>query len=111
MLRNLVGNAVQHTAAGTPVEVRVEIEDEVVRLAVRDHGVGIPADQLPKLFERFWRAEESRTRAKGGSGLGLAIVEAVVVAHGGSVAVESVTGPDPEPGTTVTIRLPVADRT
>jgi two-component system OmpR family sensor kinase len=73
---------------------------------VRVDREGIPADQLPRLFERFWRAEESRTRAKGGSGLGLAIVEAVVVAHGGTVSAHSSTGPDPAPGTTVTIRLP-----
>ncbi|GLY33900.1 two-component sensor histidine kinase [Kineosporia sp. NBRC 101731] len=105
VLRNLVGNAVQHTPPGTGVEVSirwVEAEDDVVTVAVRDHGEGIPAEQLPKLFERFWRADESRTRAKGGSGLGLAIVEAVVVAHGGSVGVQSQAGR----GTTVTIRLP-----
>ncbi|GAA3610397.1 HAMP domain-containing sensor histidine kinase [Kineosporia mesophila] len=104
VLRNLVGNAVQHTPPGTGVEVSVRAEDEVVTVAVSDHGEGIPAEQLPKLFERFWRADESRTRAKGGSGLGLAIVEAVVVAHGGSVGVTSQVGL----GTTVTIRLPAA---
>ncbi len=106
VLRNLVGNAVQHTPAGTPVEVSLTSEPDAVVLAVRDHGAGVPADQLPRLFERFWRAEASRSRAKGGSGLGLAIVEAVVVAHGGTVAARSRTEPDPAPGTTVTIRLP-----
>lgn len=110
VLRNLVGNAVQHTPAGTSVEVQISVEDgSTVAIAVRDHGLGIPADQVPKLFERFWRAEESRTRAKGGSGLGLAIVEAVVVAHGGSVAVESDCEEGPDQGTTVTLRLPVQD--
>ncbi|MBT0773760.1 hypothetical protein KIH74_32745 [Kineosporia sp. J2-2] len=102
VLRNLVGNAVQHTPAGTPVEVSLRLHQDRALIAVRDHGEGIPADQLPKLFERFWRADESRTRAQGGSGLGLAIVEAVVVAHGGTVEVTSVVGE----GTTVTIALP-----
>ncbi|GAB6898761.1 sensor histidine kinase [Kineosporia succinea] len=119
VLRNLVGNAVQHTPAGTAVEVAVvpvqSGEDGAVRVSVRDHGLGVPAEQVPRLFERFWRAEESRSRARGGSGLGLAIVEAVVVAHGGSVAVESRRSGDPAassgssgegPGTTVIFTVP-----
>jgi len=113
VLRNLVGNAVQHTPAGTPVEVTLELvasaaqtDRSALTLSVRDHGEGIPAEQVSRVFERFWRAQESRTRARGGSGLGLAIVEAVVVAHGGSVGVRSQVGPDPHQGTTVTITLP-----
>jgi two-component system OmpR family sensor kinase len=111
VLRNLVGNAAQHTPAGTAVDVSLRARRQSVLIAVRDHGPGIPADQLPRLFERFWRAEESRTRAKGGSGLGLAIVEAVVAAHGGSVGVQSVTDAGPDQGTTVTVTLPVATST
>ena len=111
VLRNLVGNAAQHTPAGTAVDVSLRVRRQSVLIDVRDHGPGIPADQLPRLFERFWRAEESRTRAQGGSGLGLAIVEAVVAAHGGSVGVQSVTGAGPDQGTTVTVTLPVATST
>ncbi|GAB3279729.1 sensor histidine kinase [Kineosporia babensis] len=106
VLRNLVGNAVQHTRADAAVEVTLRTQEQTVLISVRDHGDGIPAEQLPKLFERFWRAEESRSRAQGGSGLGLAIVEAVVVAHGGTVSATSQTGAGPDQGTNVTISLP-----
>jgi signal transduction histidine kinase len=69
---------------------------------VQDTGVGIPAEALPHLFERFYRVDNARARASGGSGLGLAIVQAIVEAHGGLVAVESAPGA----GTCMTIRLP-----
>jgi two-component system OmpR family sensor kinase len=102
VVRNLVGNAVQHTPARTSVLVEITLVGKEVRLRVVDDGPGIPAQDLPRVFERFWRAEASRSRAYGGSGLGLAIVEAIVHAHHGHVDVESEVGV----GTTVTIRLP-----
>ncbi|WP_053846508.1 HAMP domain-containing sensor histidine kinase [Streptomyces sp. NRRL B-24085] len=102
VLRNLVGNAVQHTPAQTAVRVEVALSRETVELSVVDDGPGIAAEDLPRVFERFWRAEASRSRAYGGSGLGLAIVEAIVHAHHGQVDVDSQVGV----GTTVTIRLP-----
>ncbi|MDH6514219.1 signal transduction histidine kinase [Streptomyces sp. SAI-135] len=102
VLRNLVGNAVQHTPARTSVRVEVALSRETVELSVVDNGPGISAEDLPRVFERFWRAEASRSRAYGGSGLGLAIVEAIVHAHRGQVDVHSEVGV----GTTVTIRLP-----
>ncbi|MEC3997777.1 HAMP domain-containing sensor histidine kinase [Actinacidiphila sp. DG2A-62] len=101
VLRNLVGNAVQHTPAGTSVHVTVAASAGEVSAEVSDDGPGIAPQDLPRVFERFWRAEASRSRAYGGSGLGLAIVEAIVHAHGGSVAVSSAVGV----GTTVTVRL------
>ena len=85
VLGNLLRNALVHTPAGTPIEVSVAASDGAVRVAVRDHGPGLPADDPAALFERFWRAEGGRERGKAGSGLGLAIVAAIVDAHGGSV--------------------------
>lgn len=102
VVRNLVGNAVQHTPVRTSVLVEISLVRKDVRLRVIDNGPGISAQDLPRVFERFWRAEASRSRAYGGSGLGLAIVEAIVHAHHGHVDVESEVGV----GTTVTIRLP-----
>nr|WP_277611377.1 HAMP domain-containing sensor histidine kinase [Streptomyces scabichelini] len=106
VLRNLVGNAVQHTPAQTSVRVEVNLSRETVQLSVIDNGPGISPEDLPRVFERFWRAEASRSRAYGGSGLGLAIVEAIVHAHHGQVDVYSDVGV----GTTVTIRLPRGHR-
>ncbi|UPZ26971.1 MMPL family transporter [Streptomyces sp. LRE541] len=106
VLRNLVGNAVQHTPDRTAVRVEISQDREDVQLSVIDDGPGIAAQDLPRVFERFWRAEASRSRAYGGSGLGLAIVEAIVHAHQGGVRVESEVGV----GTTVTIRLPRVPR-
>ncbi|WP_210569697.1 cell wall metabolism sensor histidine kinase WalK [Streptomyces sp. GESEQ-4] len=106
VLRNLVGNAVQHTPAQTSVRVEVTLSRGTVELSVIDNGPGISPEDLPRVFERFWRAEASRSRAYGGSGLGLAIVEAIVHAHHGQVAVYSDVGV----GTTVTIRLPRGHR-
>ncbi|GAP47544.1 sensor histidine kinase [Streptomyces azureus] len=106
VLRNLVGNAVQHTPAQTAVLVEIRHNRDDVQLSVIDDGPGISPQDLPRVFERFWRAEASRSRAYGGSGLGLAIVEAIVHAHHGQVNVESEVGV----GTTVTIRLPHRQR-
>ncbi|MFI6436572.1 sensor histidine kinase [Streptomyces sp. NPDC050759] len=102
VLRNLVGNAVQHTPARTAVRVAIAQWRDEVRLTVTDDGPGISPQDLPRVFERFWRAEASRSRAYGGSGLGLAIVEAIVHAHQGQVRVESEVGV----GTEVTLCLP-----
>ncbi|WP_066945345.1 sensor histidine kinase [Streptomyces lushanensis] len=104
VLRNLVGNALQHTPEHTSVRVGITVGAQDVRLTVTDDGPGIAPEDLPRVFERFWRAEASRSRAYGGSGLGLAIVEAIVHAHRGEVAVRSELGT----GTTVTVRLPRA---
>ncbi|MBL7259913.1 sensor histidine kinase [Paractinoplanes lichenicola] len=102
VLRNLVGNAVQHNPPGTRVRLTLARDGEEARVDVTDDGSGIPAGDLPRLFDRFWRAEASRSRDYGGSGLGLAIVQAIVRAHGGRVTVRSAPGE----GTTVSLHLP-----
>jgi two-component system OmpR family sensor kinase len=103
VLRNLVGNAVQHTPAGTPVTVTITTQDGETVVAVTDEGDGIAPEHLPHVFERFYRADPSRSG--GSSGLGLAIVEAIVTAHGGTVGVASVPGQ----GTTVRVTFPTRD--
>ncbi|QGQ21126.1 HAMP domain-containing protein [Cellulomonas sp. JZ18] len=109
VLANLVGNAVQHTPAGTPVEVRVgpgEPGADAPRTAVlevRDHGPGIAPEHAARVFERFYRVDASRTRESGGSGLGMAIVAAIVTSHDGQVGISQTPGG----GTTVHVVLPV----
>ncbi|TXS48534.1 HAMP domain-containing protein [Streptomyces sp. uw30] len=102
ILNNLVGNAIQHTPAGTPIDVSLEASGGMAVIRVADQGPGIAQQDLSRVFDRFWRAEASRNRARGGSGLGLAIVQAVVHAHHGTVRITSHTGS----GTTVTVTLP-----
>ena len=85
VFRNLVGNAVQHTPTSASVRVSLRTTGGSAEFAVADDGPGIPAADLPRIFERFWRAEASRSRLYGGSGLGLAIVDAIVQAHHGQV--------------------------
>ena len=89
-LGNVVHNALQHTDAGGRITVVATREtDGRVAIAVEDDGAGIDAADLPHLFERLYRADESRTRRTGGAGLGLAIAHAIVTAHGGTIRVTS----------------------
>jgi two-component system sensor histidine kinase BaeS len=97
---NLVSNAIRHTPPGGSVTVAADR----TTISVRDTGTGIAATDLPKIFDRFWRADQSRSRATGGSGLGLAITRQLVEAHGGTIDVVS----EPDRGTLFTIRLPSA---
>ena len=101
VLTNLVENAVRHTAAGR-VTVSSERVAGSVRIAVSDTGVGIAAEHLPRIFERFYRVDTGRARAAGGTGLGLAIVRHLVEAHGGRVRAESAPGR----GTTISCDFP-----
>ncbi|HXZ83689.1 MAG TPA: ATP-binding protein [Acidimicrobiales bacterium] len=103
-LANLVRNALEHTPPGTPVEVSVRVEADRAVLTVADHGPGIPPEHLPRIFERFYRADPARTRESGGMGLGLAIVLSIAEAHGGSARVESEMGS----GATFLVELPLA---
>ncbi|HVF75648.1 MAG TPA: ATP-binding protein [Acidimicrobiales bacterium] len=89
---NLLANARVHTPPGTPVAVSLAARDGVARLQVADQGPGMAPEVADRVFERFYRADASRSRAAGGTGLGLAIVAAVVEAHSGSVRVESEAG-------------------
>jgi len=102
---NLVGNAVKYTEPGGRVEVSLTEQDGKVICEVEDTGVGIPAEDIPRIFERFYRADPSRSRAEGGTGLGLAIVRHTVEAHGGRVWAESHLGE----GTTISCWFPAAE--
>jgi signal transduction histidine kinase len=103
ILLNLVENAIRHTGEGGRVTIKTAAADNGVHLMVNDTGSGIPPEHLPRIFERFYRADSGRSRESGGTGLGLAIVKHMVEAHGGSVGAESVVGA----GTTIRIFFPV----
>ncbi|MCW8378667.1 sensor histidine kinase [Streptomyces justiciae] len=92
VVTNLVGNAITHTPSGTPIRIGVGTTGAYAVLEVADEGPGLPPEQSSRIFERFYRADTSRTRATGGSGLGLAIVQSLVTAHSGRVEVDSVPG-------------------
>jgi two-component system, OmpR family, sensor kinase len=99
---NVLTNAAEHTRPDGPISVDVSEVDGTARVSVTDAGPGLRPDQAAQVFDRFWRADAARTRARGGSGLGLSIVQALVAGHGGQVRFES----DPREGSTVTIELP-----
>jgi two-component system sensor histidine kinase BaeS len=101
-LRQVVGNLVSNAIRYTPPGGTVTVSAFQSTITVRDTGIGISEDNLPRVFDRFWRADESRSRATGGSGLGLAITRKLVEAHGGTIGVESTPGR----GTLFTVRLP-----
>jgi signal transduction histidine kinase/HAMP domain-containing protein len=103
VLDNLISNALKFTHSDGRVEVRLSSEGDDARIDVADTGVGVPADEQARLFDRFFRASNATARAVPGVGLGLMIVRAIVVAHGGSIEVSSEVGA----GTTFAIRLPL----
>ncbi|WUI69850.1 HAMP domain-containing histidine kinase [Nocardia sp. NBC_00403] len=106
VLANLLNNALTHTPPDASVKVRLTPELDEILLEVADTGPGLPADEAERIFERFYRTDNSRTRASGGTGLGLSIVQALVAAHGGTVTADSVPGS----GTTFTVHLPRSTR-
>lgn len=91
-LGNLLSNAVRHTAAGETVRVEIDGTPDGVRIAIENPGPDIPPEHLPKLFDRFYRIDPSRTRNGSGAGLGLAIAKSIVEAHGGTIGVISMAG-------------------
>ena len=112
ILANLLDNALKYTPEGGKIFVRARIADEsgdrngqFVEICVRDTGIGIPEDELPRLFERFYRVDKARSRALGGTGLGLAIVKHLVRAQGGEVSVTS----EPNKGSSFIFTLPMHD--
>jgi heavy metal sensor kinase len=104
LLVNLLDNALAHTPAGGSVEMRARRESTDAVLQVSDTGSGIAAEDLPHVFQRFFRAQRDRSREGGGAGLGLALCQSIAVAHGGEIKLES----DPGRGTQVTVRIPLA---
>jgi len=101
-LANLVGNALHYTPAGGAIEVAARLEAGEAWVSVRDTGIGIAPNDLPHIFERFYRGEKSRSRASGGSGLGLAIAQGIIEAHGGRIWAESALGQ----GAVFTFKMP-----
>jgi two-component system phosphate regulon sensor histidine kinase PhoR len=103
VLGNLLDNALKYTPKGTNITVTAKRQGAEIEVGVRDNGPGIPAEDLPHLFERFYRVDKGRSREKGGTGLGLSIVKHIVQLHGGRVRVESTFGQ----GTAFYFNLPV----
>lgn len=104
VLLNVLDNARKYTPAGGDIRVDVQRRDGSAIVTIADTGIGIPAADVPHIWDRFYRVDQARTRASGGSGLGLAIVKGIIEAHGGSVALSS----QPGLGTSVTLRFPLA---
>jgi len=102
IITNLVGNAVRHTPADTPIEIEVGVRDHQVQLAVVDHGPGLQVGNEERVFERFFREDPGRGRSRGGSGLGLAIASALAEKHGGTLSYQ----PTPGGGSTFRLTLP-----
>jgi two-component system OmpR family sensor kinase len=100
----LIENAVKYTEPGAVIELRAHAERDGIVIEVADEGVGVPEEALPRIFDRWARADGARTREQGGAGLGLAIVAAVANAHGGRCTVARL---EPEPGTVFRLHLPV----
>jgi two-component system heavy metal sensor histidine kinase CusS len=103
VLYNLLDNAIKYTPEGGLVELRAVQQGSTAIVTVRDSGVGIAADHLPRVFDRFYRVDKSRSRQEGGSGLGLSIAQSIVQAHGGRIELTSTPGR----GTVCTVTLPV----
>jgi two-component system sensor histidine kinase SenX3 len=99
---NLVENAIAYSGEETQVTVMTRSDDEHVEIAVTDQGIGISPNDVDRIFERFYRADQARSRTTGGTGLGLAIVKNIATNHGGRVEVSSTLGG----GSTFTLRLP-----
>lgn len=99
---NLLDNAIKFNRPGGEVRVEVRRESDLVRIAIEDTGIGIPSDDLPRIFERFYRVDKARSREVGGTGLGLSIVKHVLERMGGSICVDSQLGK----GSTFTVLLP-----
>ncbi len=103
LVLNMVDNGIKYTPPGGVVKLKLSKDDFWAQITISDTGVGIPAEDIPHIFERFYRVDKARGRAQGGSGLGLAIAKWVTQAHGGHIQVDSVVGQ----GTTFRIHLPL----
>ncbi|PYJ09197.1 MAG: PAS domain-containing sensor histidine kinase [Verrucomicrobia bacterium] len=104
VIYNLLDNAVKYSDPGSQISLQASVEGDRVRISVADQGTGIREADLPRIFERFYRADKGRSREQGGTGLGLSIVKHIVQLHGGTVEAES----EPGKGTTISVRLPIS---
>jgi two-component system sensor histidine kinase SenX3 len=102
-IHNLIENAINYSPENTKVSVTTNIEEDIVEISVADQGIGIPEEELDRIFERFYRVDPARSRETGGTGLGLSIVKHVSNKHGGEVKVWS----SPNVGSTFALRLPI----
>ena len=105
VLHNILKNAVAHTRKGGSIRITASQRGKWVEVSVSDTGEGIPAEDLPHIFERFYRVDKSRARATGGSGLGLTIARRLIEAHGGTLVVQSKLGE----GSRFSFTLPIAE--
>ncbi len=103
MFLNLIANGIKYTQAGGRVEIALALQDDQAVVRVTDTGIGIPAEHIPHIFDRFYRIDKARNRDDGGSGLGLAISKGIIEAHAGRITVDSVPGK----GSTFTVYLPL----
>ena len=99
---NVISNAVKYNREGGSIEITGGKEDDYSFVRVRDTGIGIPKEDLPRIFDRFYRVDKARSRKMGGTGLGLAIAKEIIDAHGGKITFDSVYGE----GSSVTVYLP-----
>ena len=107
VVTNLLNNAIRYNRPEGRVDLDVSVDDRFAIIRVTDTGVGIPAEDLPRIFDRFYRVDKARSRAEGGSGLGLAICQSIVEAHGGTISATS----DIDVGTTIEVKIPLAPST
>ncbi len=103
MFLNLISNAIKYTPESSRLEIALTMDDGFANVAINDSGIGIPAEHLPHIFDRFYRVDKARNRMDGGTGLGLAIVKWIAEAHGGSIKVTS----EVNQGSSFSVRLPI----
>ena len=103
VIMNILTNATNYTPANGRIDIRLHVHDEQAVVEVTDTGLGISPEDLPHIFERFYRIDSARNRDQGGTGLGLAIVKAIITAHDGEISVDSTVGK----GTTFSVSLPL----